>query len=119
MEYSLVVTPVTVCVSRILGGLLLFLAWSSDLWYVKVKGGSPLRVKRISAWSPGTYLSFTGLYATARLTLVDILQHPLSIANLCRRQRVNSVVKVRHGRLAHCLLVSHRGDHKLSRFLQS
>jgi len=52
MEYSFVVTPVTVCVSRIFGGLLLFLAWSSDLWYVKVKGGSPLRVNTISAWSP-------------------------------------------------------------------
>jgi len=57
MEYSFVVTPVTVCVSRIFGGLLLFLVWSSDLWYVKVKGGSPLRVNRISAWSPEAYLS--------------------------------------------------------------
>lgn len=32
---------------------------------------------------------------------------------------MNSVMKVRHGRLAHGLLVSHGGDHKLSRFLQS
>lgn len=60
------VTPVTVCVSRIFGGLLLFLVWSSDLWYVKVKGGSPLRVKTISAWSPEICLSVTvlRLYAT-------------------------------------------------------
>lgn len=32
---------------------------------------------------------------------------------------MNSVVKVRHSRLAHGLLVGHRGDHKLPRFLQS
>ena len=52
MEYSLVVTPVTVCISRTFVGLLLFLVWTSDLWYVNVKGGSPVRVKTISAWSP-------------------------------------------------------------------
>lgn len=75
MEYSFVVTPVTVCVSRIFGGLLPFLVWSSDLWYVKVKGGSPLRVKIISAWSPeiGLSLMTTWLYATVELTLVNIL----------------------------------------------
>lgn len=66
MEYSFVVTPVTVCVSRIFGGLLLLLVWSSDLWYVKVKGGSPLRVNTISAWSPEICLStmILGLHAT-------------------------------------------------------
>ena len=31
---------------------------------------------------------------------------------------MNSVVKVRHSRLAHGLLVSHGSNHKLSRFLQ-
>jgi len=121
MEYSFVVTPVTVCVSRIFGGLLLFLVWSSDLWYVKVKGGSPLRVKIISAWSPKIGLSVTTiwLYATVELTFVNILQHPLSISNLCGGHGMNSVVKVGHSCLAHGLLVSHGGNHKLSRFLQS
>ena len=63
MEYSLVDTPVTVCVSRIFASLLLFLAWSSDLWYVKVKGGSPVRVKTISAWSPVNLLKHHGSWA--------------------------------------------------------
>jgi hypothetical protein len=63
MEYSLVVTPVTVWVSRIIGGLLLFLVWSSDLWYAKVNGGSPVRVNTISAWSPVHAHKFYGSWA--------------------------------------------------------
>jgi len=121
MEYSFVVTPVTVCVSRIFGGLLVFLVWSSDLWYAKVKGGSPLSVNRISAWSPETCLSVAvhRLHVTVTRTFMNILQHPLSIANLCGRHRVNSIVKVRHSCLAHRLLVSHGGDHEFPRSLQS
>ena len=51
MEYSVVVMPDTVCVSRTLPGLPL-LALSSERWYVNVKGGSPINVNLISAWSP-------------------------------------------------------------------
>lgn len=49
MEYSVVVTPDTVCVSRTLPP---FLALNSERWYVNVKGGSPISVNLISAWSP-------------------------------------------------------------------
>lgn len=52
MEYSCVDTPVTVCVSRTLPGFAPFLGLGSARWYVNVKGGSPMSVNRISAWSP-------------------------------------------------------------------
>jgi hypothetical protein len=52
MEYSVVVTPDTVCVSRTLPVLPPFLALSSERWYVNEKGGSPINVNLISAWSP-------------------------------------------------------------------
>lgn len=64
-------------------------------------------------------ITVLGLCAMVELTLMDVLQYPVSIANLRGRQRMNNVVKVRHGRLAHCLLMSHRGDHELSWFVQS
>jgi hypothetical protein len=52
------------------------------------------------------------------LTLVDILQNPLPVAYLYRRHGMNDVMKVRHGGLAHRLLMSHGCDHELSRFLE-
>ena len=121
MEYSLVVTPVTVCVSRIFAGLLPFFGWSSDLWYVKVKGGSPVRVNTISAWSPNGALECYNAWAMCeeKFTLMNVLQYSLSISYQRGRQRVYNIVKIRHSSLTHCLLVSHRGDHELSWFVQS
>lgn len=57
IEYSCVVTPDTVCVSRIFPGLPPFLGLGSDRWYVNVNGGSPISVKTISAWSPARMLA--------------------------------------------------------------
>lgn len=51
MEYSLVVTPETVCVSSTLPSTPFFVV-SSDRWYVNVNGGSPISSNLISTWSP-------------------------------------------------------------------
>lgn len=46
-----------------------------------------------------------------------ILIYPLSIANLSRGQRMDMQMQIRHGCLAHLLLVRNGRDRKLARLL--
>lgn len=84
---------------------------------MNVKGGSPIKVKTISAWSPAKRLSPCISLEYVYQTFMDILIYPLSMANLCRRKRSNAKAKVRYGSFTRLLLVGNARDREFTRLL--
>jgi hypothetical protein len=108
MEYSVVVTADTVCVSRTLPGLPPFRVFNSERWYVNVKGGSPISVNLISAWSPSDSkleILRDRRVGRHRFTFVDVLEDPIPLADLRAGQWMDRITQVCHHRFTHLLLL--------------
>jgi len=74
---------------------------------VNVKGGSPMSVNLISAWSPVEIrMSKDGPAVTEEiLAFMNVLEDPIPLANLGSGQRMDRVAQIRHRRFTHLLLL--------------